>query len=108
MTVPPRIPPVPNDAEIPIAPEEQLGNEPSTETLTVSTDGAKGERQKSLLNRLASAAPGTAFSYADAACMCNVTSRTISNWIVEGKLDASVKRDFVTAESIRRNLFGAS
>lgn len=69
-----------------------------------SARSSESVRQEALLKRLQSALPGAMFKYADAACIFEVTPRTIRNWIDEGKLDEGAKRGYVTAASIKRNL----
>lgn len=61
-------------------------------------------RRESLLKRVQAAPTGATFKYEDAASVFGVTTRSIRNWIEEGKLSKAAKRGYVTAESIKRIL----
>ena len=62
------------------------------------------ERRQALLKSIQTAPTRMSFTNQEAACACDVSVRTIRNWIDEGKLEKGVKRGTVTAESLKQKL----
>lgn len=67
---------------------------------------AKVAKESALLDRIRTMPAESTISYKETAVIFNISTKTVRNWIEEGKLDQGAKRSRVTVESIRRRLKG--